>query len=186
MLCTELSKLYEKLIHEECYSNQVIYDAIVRLDTRVKHHIINLVSKEVTDASAAKMKSGTRTLRSLAGIFLPKSGGGGGGVAASASSSNLAKTNTAGVPPVVVPSGGIAAGHNVSTTATSNSTVNSTVASPTSTFGLPSPPPHTPSPDSSATTSAVRTENPIQESKRLSRNGSVGEGEELVAPSSQP
>ena len=70
-LCVELSKLYEKLIQEECFSNPVIYDAIVRLDTRVKHHIINLVSKEVTDVCAAKMKAGTRTLRSLAGIFFP-------------------------------------------------------------------------------------------------------------------
>jgi len=181
VLCTELSKLYEKLIHEECYSNQVIYDAIVRLDTRVKHHIINLVSKEVTDASAAKMKAGTRTLRSLAGIFLPKSFGGG----SSASSSNLAKASGAPpVPPVVVPSpstGGIAAG-----VSGQSSAAPSTVPSPTSTTasisGLPSPPlPHTASSDSSAAASAVRTENPIQGSKRLSRrdSGEEAEGEEV-------
>lgn len=67
-LCVELSKLYEKLIHEECYSNSVVYDTIVRLDTRLKHHIINSVSKQVTEVCAAKVKAGTRSLRQLAGI----------------------------------------------------------------------------------------------------------------------
>ena len=70
-LCVELSKLYDKLISDECFGNQVVYDAIVRLDTRVKHHIINLVSKEITEISAVKVKAGTRGLRSLAGIFFP-------------------------------------------------------------------------------------------------------------------
>jgi hypothetical protein len=70
-LCTQLSRLYEKLVHEDCYSNQVVYDAIVRLDTRVKHHVINQVAKEVTEACARKMKNGTRSLRFLAGMSLP-------------------------------------------------------------------------------------------------------------------
>jgi hypothetical protein len=67
-LFIELSKLYEKFLHEDCYSNQVVYDTIVRLDTRVKHHVISMLSKEITDVCVNKTKSGTRGLRSLAGM----------------------------------------------------------------------------------------------------------------------
>ena len=73
-LCGELSRLYEKLIHEECYSNQMIYDTIVRLDTRVKQQILTLVAKEVNDACSRKMKGGTRSLRELAGIQFTNTG----------------------------------------------------------------------------------------------------------------
>jgi hypothetical protein len=75
-LCVELSRLYEKLVHEECYSNQVLYDAIVRLDTRVKHHIINMAAKEITEACARKVKAGTKGLRALAGVNFLGAGAG--------------------------------------------------------------------------------------------------------------
>eukprot|EP00601_Ochromonadales_sp_CCMP2298_P024552 CAMPEP_0173276808 /NCGR_PEP_ID=MMETSP1143-20121109/3725_1 /TAXON_ID=483371 /ORGANISM="non described non described, Strain CCMP2298" /LENGTH=272 /DNA_ID=CAMNT_0014213819 /DNA_START=109 /DNA_END=924 /DNA_ORIENTATION=+ len=70
-LCIELSKLYEKLMEVECYSNPIVYDAIVRLDTRIKHHIINLVAKELTAISSRKVKSSTSRLRAMAGILFP-------------------------------------------------------------------------------------------------------------------
>eukprot|EP01032_Pedospumella_encystans_P014292 gene14292-16429_t len=193
-LCVELSKLYEKLIHEECYANQIIYDTIVRLDTRVKHHIINLVSKEVTDACSAKMKSNTRSLRSLAGIFFPSSNNSNHNNNNNNNSStnnnlNLSKAGSA----VNLASAGQAP------PTTSSATTNTRSANPTAT--LP------PSPSSSAHTArsvsgnssnslhtppssvvpgvasaSVRTENPIQQQQQdaVKRKSSSGGGKGIA------
>lgn len=111
-LCTQFCRLYDKLVHEECYTNQVVYDAIVRLDTRVKHHVINQVAKELTEACARKMKGATRALRSLAGMQWSSSAAAstkatataaGAGAGAGVSSPALAKASSS-------PSLGLAAG----------------------------------------------------------------------------
>eukprot|EP01034_Spumella_vulgaris_P026344 gene26344-32910_t len=68
-LCEALSNLYDNLLHEDCYNNQIVYDTIVRLDGRIKHHVINMIGKELTEASSNKLKSATNSLRSGTGVF---------------------------------------------------------------------------------------------------------------------
>eukprot|EP01040_Poterioochromonas_malhamensis_P007116 gene7116-7687_t len=70
-----LYKLYENLFDQESYSNQVVYDTIVRLDTRIKHHFINLIAKEFTELSLHKMKESTLELRRLSGAKVAIEGG---------------------------------------------------------------------------------------------------------------
>jgi hypothetical protein len=91
-LCDVFYKLYERLFHQESFrfvviindffpflnrfsfflfvfvfSNHVVYDTIIRLDTRVKHHFINLIAKEFTECSIKRMKENTLELRKLSG-----------------------------------------------------------------------------------------------------------------------
>lgn len=54
-LFDSLSELYEGFGHSECYTNAAVYEAIVRLDLRIKHHVINLIAKELTALSIAKV-----------------------------------------------------------------------------------------------------------------------------------
>eukprot|EP01038_Epipyxis_sp_PR26KG_P009417 gene9417-12683_t len=69
-LCDSLTALYEKLLEEECYKNILIYDAIVRLDTKIKHYIVNLIAKELTEASNSKLKKETNILRGLSNAIV--------------------------------------------------------------------------------------------------------------------
>jgi len=55
-LCEVLTQLYSKLSHPDSYTNKSLYDAIVKLDLRIKHHFINLVSKELTELSFRIMR----------------------------------------------------------------------------------------------------------------------------------
>jgi hypothetical protein len=41
----------------------VAYDTIVRLDSRIKHHFINAIAKELTEVAIQKVKSETTKLR---------------------------------------------------------------------------------------------------------------------------
>jgi hypothetical protein len=66
-LCEVLYQVYDKLYHEETFSNSVIYETVIRLDTRIKHHVINCIAKELTDVSNQKLKVGTHMIRSIAG-----------------------------------------------------------------------------------------------------------------------
>jgi hypothetical protein len=45
------------------YSNSAVYEAIIRLDGRVKHHFINTVTKELTDHCCKAVKNGASKLR---------------------------------------------------------------------------------------------------------------------------
>lgn len=195
-LCVELSKLYEKLIHEECYANQVIYDTIVRLDTRVKHHIINLVSKEVTDACSAKMKTNTRSLRSLAGIFFLSSSnssnhnnnnsGSNVNLSKAGSAANLSSTGTGAVTAVTASPSSAATTNNNNTRSpspafppspsSSAQTAHSAgVTSTASSSSLPAVP-------AAPAVASVRTENPIQrDSLRRSSGGGGGGGGKGIA-----
>lgn len=88
-LCDALSKLYDKFLNEDCYrsfipiyltasliiydSNPIVYETIIRLDGRVKHHCVNMIAKELTEAAYAKVKAEVNSLRSLSGLTLPPS-----------------------------------------------------------------------------------------------------------------
>ncbi len=47
--------------------NSVAYETVVRLDARIKHHVINMIAKELTDLSGQKVNASTQLLRSIAG-----------------------------------------------------------------------------------------------------------------------
>lgn len=61
-LCDALTLLYEYFRAEECYTSQPLYDTVLRLDGRVKHHVINLVAKEITEMSSNKIKFETNLI----------------------------------------------------------------------------------------------------------------------------
>jgi len=58
-----LTSLYDKFLSEECYSNVTMYDAIMKLDSRIKHHFISVISKEITEMCLSKLKVETQILR---------------------------------------------------------------------------------------------------------------------------
>jgi len=64
-LLDALTTIYEQLLHEDCYSNAVAYDTIVRLDTRLKHHVINAIAKELTEAAAERVRGEMNSLRNF-------------------------------------------------------------------------------------------------------------------------
>jgi len=64
-LCDTLHNIYGKLFHEETFGNQAVYDTAVRLDARIKHHVINMVAKELTELSNRRIKASTQFIRSL-------------------------------------------------------------------------------------------------------------------------
>jgi hypothetical protein len=41
----------------------------VRLDGRIKHHVINMIGKELTEASSSRLKQATNSLRSGSGVL---------------------------------------------------------------------------------------------------------------------
>ena len=58
-----LTSLYDKFLSEECYSNVTMYDAIMKLDSRIKHHFISLISKEITETCMTSLKVENQSLR---------------------------------------------------------------------------------------------------------------------------
>mmetsp|Transcript_17359 Transcript_17359/g.29055 ORF Transcript_17359/g.29055 Transcript_17359/m.29055 type:complete len:272 (-) Transcript_17359:2070-2885(-) len=65
-LCDMLSMLYENMNHKDTYGNSVLYEAVVRLDTRIKHYVVSSVAKEFT-ANCVKDVQGE--LKSLRGVL---------------------------------------------------------------------------------------------------------------------
>ena len=57
--CHVLSCLWSK----ECYKNAFVYDGLVKVDNKIKHHIINVFAKDLTDMSASIAKKELKTLR---------------------------------------------------------------------------------------------------------------------------
>jgi hypothetical protein len=45
--------------------NQIVYDTVVRLDGRIKHHVINLIAKEFAELADRKLRLETGYLRAL-------------------------------------------------------------------------------------------------------------------------
>lgn len=53
-LCDALTLLYEYFRKEEqCFNSTALYDTVIRLDGRFKHHVINVVAKEITEFSSS-------------------------------------------------------------------------------------------------------------------------------------
>ena len=48
---------------KECYKNANVYDGLVRVDNKIKHHIINVFAKEFTDMSTSIARAELKTLR---------------------------------------------------------------------------------------------------------------------------
>lgn len=48
---------------KECYKNALVFDGLVKVDNKVKHHIINSTAKELTDMSANIAKVELSSLR---------------------------------------------------------------------------------------------------------------------------
>lgn len=63
-LCDVFALLYTNMLHEDTFKSNIVYEAMVKLDTRIKHHIINLIAKELTELSETKMRSLLSGLRS--------------------------------------------------------------------------------------------------------------------------
>ena len=50
-------------VYKECYKNANVYDGLVRVDNKIKHHIINVFAKEFTDMSTNIARAELKTLR---------------------------------------------------------------------------------------------------------------------------
>lgn len=55
-LCEVLVLVYHKLVHCESWQSPAVYDMLVRVDSRIKHHIINRIAKELTDLSISILR----------------------------------------------------------------------------------------------------------------------------------
>lgn len=65
-LCETLAKLYVRLgQHEDSYNHATVYETIMRFDTRMKHHVINLIAKELTELAGNLVRQQTSSLRNL-------------------------------------------------------------------------------------------------------------------------
>ncbi|CAM9093389.1 unnamed protein product [Hapterophycus canaliculatus] len=62
-LCEVMCRIYAKFVEEECYKNAFVYDGLVKVDNKIKHHIINVFAKELTDMSTNIAKAELKTLR---------------------------------------------------------------------------------------------------------------------------
>lgn len=54
--------VYVVFVLKECYKNGFVYDGLVKVDNKIKHHIINVFAKELTDMSATIAKAELKTL----------------------------------------------------------------------------------------------------------------------------
>ncbi len=55
--------IYSKFMDEECYSNVYVYEAVVRIDAKVKHHILNVTAKQLTSLSTDIVHKELRVLK---------------------------------------------------------------------------------------------------------------------------
>ena len=62
-LCEILISLYDRFPCEECYTNAVIYDSIMKIDGRMKRYVVSLIAKELTDFCTVAVKNETESLR---------------------------------------------------------------------------------------------------------------------------
>lgn len=63
-LCDTLTRLYDQLSNEDNYSNPTAYELLVRTDSKLKHHFVDLVSKELTLLSTERAQKQVEKLRS--------------------------------------------------------------------------------------------------------------------------
>ncbi|KAG5180821.1 hypothetical protein JKP88DRAFT_200220 [Tribonema minus] len=62
-LCDIICQVYNKLMEEECYSNVHVFEALVKVDAKVKRHVLNVTAKEFTEMSAKIARSELAALR---------------------------------------------------------------------------------------------------------------------------
>jgi hypothetical protein len=67
-LCDVMTELYQRFLHADCFHHGQVYDCILKFDARMKHHVINLVAKELTELASNKVRTQTQTLRSLVAL----------------------------------------------------------------------------------------------------------------------
>lgn len=61
--CEILERLYNRLFHADSFNVTSIFEGIVKIDTKLKHHFINMVSKELTDFACGHLKDTVSSLR---------------------------------------------------------------------------------------------------------------------------
>ena len=52
-----LKSLYDNFLQAECYNSNSIYELIIKLDLKLKHHFINLIAKELTETTLLSVKA---------------------------------------------------------------------------------------------------------------------------------
>jgi hypothetical protein len=62
-LCDMLSLVYNKFVAEDCWNHPAVYEAITKIDMKIKHHVINLVAKELTNHCLGVTKTELNNLR---------------------------------------------------------------------------------------------------------------------------
>jgi hypothetical protein len=62
-LCALFEELYERFGHPDAYSTQMMFDSVVKLDSRIKTHAIQLISTEFTDSAIEEVSLGIEHLR---------------------------------------------------------------------------------------------------------------------------
>jgi hypothetical protein len=62
-LCDALHRLYEKLFVEDCWMHSILFETILRLDSRIKHLFLNLIAKEMTQYCSKNFKSEAQSIR---------------------------------------------------------------------------------------------------------------------------
>eukprot|EP00752_Nemacystus_decipiens_P015750 g14062.t1 len=62
-LCDVMCRIYAMFMEEECYKKAFVYEGLVKVDNKIKHHIINVFAKDLTDISANIAKKELKTLR---------------------------------------------------------------------------------------------------------------------------
>lgn len=62
-LCDVMCRVYGKFEDEECFKHGYVYDGLVKVDNKIKHHVINVFAKEITDMSVNIAKKELKTLR---------------------------------------------------------------------------------------------------------------------------
>lgn len=62
-LCNILLGVYMSFQNPACYQHVSTYDAVIKIDLKVKHHVINVISKELTDYANETLQSELELLR---------------------------------------------------------------------------------------------------------------------------
>ncbi len=57
------SMTYNKFMDEECYSRIYVFDAVVKVDVKVTHHILNVIAKRLTLLSTNIVHEELRALK---------------------------------------------------------------------------------------------------------------------------
>ncbi|CAM9993397.1 unnamed protein product, partial [Phaeothamnion confervicola] len=62
-MCDVLCLIYNKFMDEECYGGAAVFEALVKVDGKFKHHLLNVTAKEFTDMSINIVKAELHSIR---------------------------------------------------------------------------------------------------------------------------